>query len=358
MSTESRVASRPPAKKRVPRKPLGELLSPRNIGAIYVWVLIILLFTLTAPDTFPTMQTFKALLNQYSITGLVALSVLIPLAAGYYDLSIGYTLGFAGILVAYLLEHTGMGPVEAGLVTMVACACIGLMNALVVVGFGINSFIGTLGSGAIIAALTLAVSGDQTITGSVGEGFSKIASTSWQGFSLPVLYLLILTVGLWWWLERTRTGRSFYAMGFEREFARLSGIKVDRLGTVAFVTSAMIAGFAGMVLTGRVASASPQAGPAYLIPTFSAAFLGATQLRRGRFNSWGTVIAVLLLGTGNVGILLSGGPLWAPELFQGLVLIIAVGLTVRGEEGLRGKIIGMWRRARGPKRSDAAVTAD
>lgn len=346
MNTETLPTTAAPAKA-TPRRSLGQLLSVRNIGAIYVWIGIIVLFSLIAPETFPTSQTFKAILNQYSITGIVALSLVIPLAAGYYDLSIGYTLGLAGILVAYLLEHTGMSPVAAGLITIGACVLIGLFNALIVVGFGINSFIGTLGTGAVLAAVTLAISNDQTITGPVGEGFAKIASTSWQDFTLPVLYLLVLVVALWWWLERTRMGRSFYAMGFERETARLSGIKIDRLGTIAFVTSAVLAGFAGMVLAGRVSSASPEAGPAYLIPAFSAAFLGATQLRQGRFNAWGTVIAVLLLGTGNVGLLLAGGPIWAPELFEGVVLIAAVGLTVRGEGGLRGKLAALWRRARG-----------
>ena len=356
MTSEAVTAATPSARPATPRRPLGQLLSVRNIGAIYVWIAIIVLFSLIASETFPTAQTAKAILNQYSITGIVALSLVIPLAAGFYDLSIGYTLGLAGILAAYLLENTGMSPLAAGAITIAACVVIGLFNALVVVGFGINSFIGTLGTGAVLAAITLAISNDQTITGRIGEDFAKIASTSWEGLMLPVLYLLAIVVGLWWWLERTRMGRNFYAMGFEREAARLSGVKIDRLGTIAFVTSAVIAGFAGMVLAGRVSSASPSVGPAYLIPAFSAAFLGATQLRQGRFNAWGTVIAVLLLGTGNVGLLLDGGPAWTPQLFEGLVLIAAVGLTVSGNEGLRGKIANAWRRAR--ERGSGAEAGD
>lgn len=330
-----------------PRRPLSELLSVRNVGAIYVWIAIVILFALVAADTFPTSQTAKAILNQYSITGMVALSLVIPLAAGFYDLSIGYTLGLSGILAAYLLEHTTMSPVAAGAITLAACVVIGLVNAFVVVGLGVNSFIGTLGTGALLAATTLAISNDQTITGRIGEDFSKIASTQWEGITLPVLYLLVLTIGLAWWLGRTGMGRSFYAMGFEREAARLSGIRIDRLGTIAFVTSALIAGFAGMVLAGRVSSASPEAGPSYLIPAFSAAFLGATQLKQGRFNPWGTVIAVLLLGTGNVGLLLAGGPNWTPQLFEGIVLITAVALTVTGGGALRTSLRNARRRLRG-----------
>jgi ribose transport system permease protein len=332
---------------------IGALLSPRNIGALYVWIVIIVLFTLIAPDTFPTVTTAKGILNQYSVTGLMALSLVVPLAASYYDLSIGYTMSLAGVLAAELLNKTAWSPVVVGLVVIVACVAIGLLNAFVVVGLGVDSFIGTLGSGAIIAAVTLGISGNQTITGRVGEGFANISSTDIAGISLPVFYLLIVMVGIGYWLERTRTGRHLYAMGFDRETARLTGISVNRLGTVAFITSAVIAGFAGMVLAGRVSSGSPDAGPSYLIPAFSAAFLGATQLRRGRFNPWGAVIAVLLLGTGDVGLLLAGGPIWTPNLFEGTALIAAVALTGFGHSAIRERISVL--RARGKQRANAPL---
>lgn len=352
---EAPPAAAPPVAGR--RRSLRSLLSVRNIGAVYVWLAIIVLFSLIAAETFPTTQTAKAILNQYSITGMVALSLIVPLAAGYYDLSIGYTLGLAGIVAAYLLAETDLSPVAVGVITMLACACMGLLNALVVVGFKVDSFIGTLGTGAIVAAITLAISKDQTITGRIGESFSDLASTSVAGITLPVLYLVLIALVLAWWLERTQMGRQFYAMGFEREAARLSGIKVNKLGVIAFVTSAVIAGFAGMVLAARVSSGSPSAGPAYLIPAFSAAFLGATQFRQGRFNPWGTIVAVLLLGTGNVGLLLAGGPNWTPQLFEGVVLIAAVALTGLGTSTLRDRLRA--RRARrdtGPPATEEATS--
>jgi len=91
--------------------------------------------------------------------------------------------------------------------------------------------------------------------------------------------------------------------------------------------SAILAGFAGIVLTSRVTSGDPTVGPAYLLPAFAAAFVGATQLRQGRFNAWGTIIAVLLLGTGTEGLADVGAPEWAPSVFAGVTLILAVGLT-------------------------------
>jgi ribose transport system permease protein len=318
-------------------------LAVRNIGAVYVWLMIVLLFSLISPSTFATLQTGKSVLNQYAITGMVGLSVIVPLAAGVYDLSIGSIVGITGVLAAYLLEKTSMSPVVVGLVVIAACVVIGLCNALVVAGLKVNSFIATLGTGAILTAITTALSGGEVITGRIGNGFSKLATTSFGGIQIAVVYLLVIMVVLGYWLERTQSGREIYATGFDAETARLTGAPVTRIVTLSFVTSAVISGFAGMVLAAQVASGSPDVGQTYLIPAFSAAFLGATQLRGGRFNAWGTVIGVLLLGTGNVGLLISGGPTWTPNLFEGCVLIAAVALSVTRQPG-RGPLSRLLRR--------------
>jgi ribose transport system permease protein len=312
------------------RKRWARRLAPTNIGAIYVWIVIIVLFSLITPDVFPTSQTAKSIVNQYSITGIVALSLVVPLSAAVYDLSIGFVMSFSGIIVAQLLATTSMSPVEAGVLAMLACVAIGLINAFIVVVMRVNSFIATLGSGAIVASLTTAISNDAPIAGRVGDGpFGKLASIGIGNVTLPFFYLLILMVLIGYWLERTSSGRQIYAVGFDTEAARLTGAPVKRLTAISLVASATIAGFAGLVLAARVSSADPNAGAAYLIPAFSAAFLGATQFRGGRFNPWGTVIAVMLLGTGDVGLLVSGGPTWTPPLFEGVVLIAAVALTVQ-----------------------------
>jgi ribose transport system permease protein len=129
-------------------------------------------------------------------------------------------------------------------------------------------------------------------------------------------------------LEQTVLGRKFYATGYNPEVTRLVGESVRSIRTIALLCSGTIAAFAGVVLCARIQAAEPSGGPSYMIPAFSAAFLGATQFRHGRFNPWGTVVAVLMLGTGSVGLLLAGAPQWAPQVFSGVVLIAAVGVTV------------------------------
>jgi ribose transport system permease protein len=330
--------NRPVAQAHLRRLPIGKWLSARNIGAVYVWFLIVLLFTIISPDTFPTAQTGKSILNQYAITGMVALALVVPLAAGLYDLSIGSTVSLSGVLIAYVLAHTSLSPVIGGVLVIAACVLVGLVNAFIVSVLRVSSFIATLGTGAIMTAITSALSGNEIITGRVGNGYTKLATTNLGGIQIQVLYMILIMIALGYWLERTQSGRQIYATGFDVETARLTGAPVRRIVILSFVTSAVVSGFAGMVLAAQVSAGSPDVGASYLIPAFSAAFLGATQLRGGRFNPWGTVLGVLLVGTGNVALLVAGGPTWTPDLFEGCILIAAVALTSVNRDAIRGGV--------------------
>jgi ribose transport system permease protein len=93
------------------------------------------------------------------------------------------------------------------------------------------------------------------------------------------------------------------------------------------VTCGAIAALAGVLISSRLGTGDPTIGPAYLLPAFSAAFLGSTQFRGGRFDVWGTVVAVYVLATGVKGLQLAGAPIWIPDLFNGVALLVAVGLA-------------------------------
>jgi ribose transport system permease protein len=324
MITSAEVAQAPEKRRTAG---LATRLSYRNVGAVYVWIALIVIFAIWKPSLFPTAQTVKSTLNQYAITGLAALSVVMPLAAGVFDLSIGSTIGFAGVFVGWSLDTLKLPPAGAIALTLCAGLAIGLFNSLVVVRMRIDSFIGTLATGSIIAALTLWVSGDQIITGKLSGSFMNVASASVGGIQLPVLYMLVAMLVLGYVLEQTVFGRQIYAAGYGPDVARLIGVRVGRLRTISLVCSGLLGAFAGIALAAQLGAADPTTGPEYLIPAFSAVFVGATQFRHGRFNPWGTVVAVLMIGTGSVGLLLAGTQPWMPQVFQGAVLIVAVGVT-------------------------------
>lgn len=326
-------------------------LSFRTIGAIYVWIAIIVLFSIWQPDTFPTWQTARTILNQNAVAGLVALSLVAPLAARVFDLSIGYVLGFACVLVAYLLAHTGIAWPLAALITFAVVLGLGVVNAVTVVALRIDSFIGTLATGALMQAGIIIITGEEPITGGRLTGpFSSLATISAGGLALPVFVTLAAAGILWWLLDHTVTGRRLYATGFNDEAARLTGVRVSRLRFASLLASAAVAGLAGILLCAQISSGSPDVGPSYLLDGYAAAFLGATQFRPGRFNPWGTLVATMLLGTGHSGLSLVGAPTWSSSLFTGVVLLLALGVSTaeRRTIGARGRLRLRARRTAAP----------
>ena len=280
-----------------------------RIGAVYVWLGIIVLFSLWVPETFPNLATAKQILNANAITALAALSITIPLSARVFDLSFAGVMTLTGVVVAHLIA-------------------VGVINAVVVVVMKIDSFIATLATGSLIAALITMVTNEVPITDAkLGEAFAKIGQTSVDGVTLGVLYCAVVAVAIWYLLEHTASGRRLYATGFNPDAARLAGVRTDRLRFLSLVASGGLAGATGIVLASMLGSGSPTAGTPYLLPAFAAAFLGATQLKHGRFNAGGTIIAVLLLGTGVTGLALANAPQWAGDMFVGVVLIASLAVT-------------------------------
>jgi ribose transport system permease protein len=320
-----------PAPSRHARPPLPQRarsgLAVDKVGAVYVWLGIIVVFSLWAPDTFPNIGTAKQILNANAITGLAALSITIPLAARVFDLSFAYVMTLTGVAVAhFIVDGMPLGLALAlGLAIGVA---IGVINAIVVVVMKIDSFIGTLATGSLIQALITMVTNDTPISDAKLAGpFAKIGQTEIGGVILPVFYFAAAAIVVWYLLEHTATGRRLYATGFNPDAARLAGVKVDRLRFMSLVVSGGLAGATGIVLASVLGSGSPTAGVPYLLPAFAAVFLGATQLKNGRFNAGGTIIAVLLLGTGVTGLGLANAPQWASAMFVGFVLIAALAVT-------------------------------
>ena len=304
-------------------------LSFSNIGLVYVWLLVIIVFSITTPSLFPTGETFRAVLNNYSIGGLAALAVLVPMVSGAIDASIGGNISLTSVVCARLVGDAHVSILEAVVLTLLVGALIGLANVLVVVVLQIPAIIGTLAIWLIADAMSVAVSGNEIqasarLSGSFGSIFSQ---ASWADVTIPVLYLLAIGIVLGVLLTQTPAGRYTYATGLNPSVARDAGIPLKLVQARALVVGGILGAFTGIVFAAHIASASPLGGDSYLLPAFAAVFLGATQFRSKRFNAMGTILAVFMLGTGQYGLVLAGAPQWTPNIFQGLALITAMGFS-------------------------------
>lgn len=305
---------------------LARALSFRNISALYIFVVMFIVFSIWVPHTFLQWNTWKSLFDAQAVTAILAVGLVIALSAGTFDLAIGTELGLGAIFVAWLLVDKGVPLVPAFILTIIAGGVIGLANGLLVTKVRIDSFIATLGMSSVLLALIAWISNSQQILG-VGSSFEKLGTTEIFGLTLPVYLTLVVGLVVWYVLERTPLGRRVYATGGNIEAARLAGVRVAAVAIGSLMACGAIAAFAGMLETANLGTGDPTIGPSYLLPAFSAAFLGSTQFRGGRFNVWGTIVAVIVLATGVKGLQLAGAPIWIPDLFNGAALLIAVGLA-------------------------------
>jgi ribose transport system permease protein len=305
-----------------PPRPLGERL---RTG---LSVEKIVLFSIWVPDTFPKWDTARQILNNNAIGAMAGLALIVPLAAGVFDISVPYVMTLSGVMCAYTVVNTDLPLAVAFLIAMGVAIAVGVVNGIVVVLLKIDSLIGTLATGFLVQALVKWRTGSKVVTSErLAGGFSRIARRQLLDFTLPVFYTIAIATALWYVLEHTATGRRIYATGFNRDATRLAGVRTERIRFGALVLSSTLAGFAGIVLASQLGSGLSTAGDSYLLGAFAAVFLGATQLKNGRFNAWGTIIGVVLLGTGTTGLGLASQPQWVQDTFRGVVLIASLALT-------------------------------
>ena len=309
-----------------PRARVKKFLAFGNISALYVFVLIVVVFALWIPETFLNWPTWRALLDNQAITAIAALGLLLPLSAGVFNLAIGLQVGFGSIFVGWLLIDRGVPVVPAMAVTALAGGVVGGISGLLIVKARIDSFIATLGVSSLLAATITVVSDGEQILGAPAS-FVTVGTGDVLGVTYPVLFVIVIAAGLWYVLERTPVGRRVYATGGNPEAARLAGVKTSTVVLATLIACGVIAAVAGMLVTARLGNADPVIGPGYLLPAFTAAFLGSTQFKGGRFNVLGTVVAVYVLAAGVKGLQLAGAPVWIPDAFNGAALLIAVALA-------------------------------
>jgi ribose transport system permease protein len=297
-----------------------------NYGAVLVLAAMIIVFSILLPTTFASRGNFSAILADQSIPGILALAAVLALAAGEFDLSLGSNLGFSAI-IAIFMSNAGL-PIGVVLaVTLATGILIGAANAFLVIRIGVNAFIATLGVGTVLVGGNLWITNSALITLDSTD-LAGLTITRVAGIQIVLVYFVLAALIAWYTMEKTPFGRYLRATGMGRDAAHLSGVRTDRYLTAAFVAAGALASLAGFLFASRAGSATPTLGPEFLLPAYAAAFLGATTIKPGYFNVWGTVVGVFILAVGSNGLVILGAETWVTNIFNGLALIVAVSASV------------------------------
>ena len=267
-------------------------------GLVILTVLLILLFSILLPNTFPTVLNLRAILSDKSIIAVLSLAAMIPMVAGRIDLTVGYGIVLWHILAISLQVTYGISWPIAVLIVIALGALTGALNGILVEVAKIDAFIATLGTGTVLYAIALWHSGGRQVVGELDPEFYLLSGRWVLGLPITGFYVLAISLVMWVVLEFTPVGRYLYAIGANQKAAELNGIPTRKFVLGAFVASGTLAAVAGVLLASKLRIGQASVGLEFLLPALVGAFLGSTTIKPGRVNVWGTIIGVIILAAG------------------------------------------------------------
>jgi len=284
----------------------------------------LLLFLLLSAlvENFFTAANIVGLMLSVAQIGMVACTMMLCLASRDFDLSVGSTIAFAGVLGAIILERSGsLGLALGG--GLLAGALIGAANGMLIAYLRVNALIATLATMLMVRGLAFIVSRGQAV-GIASEGFIALGDSQLLGLPLPVWTSAACFLVFGVLLNHTVFGRNTLAIGGNPEAARLAGVRVERLRVWIFALQGLVTALAGLILAARITSGQPNSAQGFELDVISACVLGGVSLQGGRARIFGVLIGVLIMGTlENVMNLLDVDAFYQ-YLMRGLILLAAV----------------------------------
>jgi ribose transport system permease protein len=302
-------------------------------GALVILLLLVVVFSLTS-DNFLTTNNLLNILRQYSVPAILAVGQTVVIVSAGIDLSVAATAALSGSLMGVAFAHWGWPEPAALGLGLLAGFAVGAVNGLVITKWKVPDFIATLGTLAAVRGIALLVTDGLPVpdyTRSVeGRRIPDTVSTlgAESVFRIPLIALVAVACAIvgWFLLSRTRLGRSAYAIGGNREAARVSGIRVERSKVWIYVFSGLMAAVAGFMLTGRQASANALMADGMELQSIAAVVIGGTNLFGGEGSVGGTIIGILIIGVLSNGLNILGVAEFWQRVVNGSIIVLVVAL--------------------------------
>jgi simple sugar transport system permease protein len=324
------------------RTPLGLETVGRSLRryAIFIVLFALIVFFDLEEPAFLRVNNLFSVLQSVAVVALLGVGVTVTLAVDGFDLSVGSVAAFSLMLSSYAMVVWQFSAAATVALALGAGAAIGLANGLLIVGLRIPDLLATLGMMFLIAGLQLIPSAGRSITtglilpdGSVAQGsfdsaFLAIGRRHLAGVvPLPVVIVAIIALLFWFFMERTRWGRVFYAIGGNETAAYLAGAPVRRYRVAAYAISGALAALGGVFVAARVGRGDVFAGSSLLLDSVAAALIGFAVLDQRRANVFGAVTGAVFVGIVLNGLTMLNVPYYTQDFVKGLVLVGALAVT-------------------------------
>ena len=301
-------------------------------GLLVIFVLAFALVSVFVPN-FLTERNVLGLLQSVVTVGIVACTMMFCLAARDFDLSVGSTVAFTGMVAVMASNATGSIPLGI-LAALAAGAVVGWFNGFVIAKFNINALIATLAMMQIVRGLAL-IASDGRAVGINDPACFNIALSKFLGIPTPIWVLAILFAIFGFVLNRTVFGKNILAIGGNPEASRLAGVNVDRSRIYVFALQGFVCAIAGILLASRITSGQPNSAIGLELSVMSACVLGGVSLAGGRATMSGVIVGVMIMGIAENAMNLLNIPAFYQYIVRGVILLLAVLL-----DNLRSSALG------------------
>ena len=325
MTTETTAAERVNGRT-VALKTARRMVTAPTVGPFFALVLTMAFFTFQS-DRFLQAQNLSLVLQQMMVVGVLAIGQTLVILTAGIDLSVGTVMALGQVVMTKLAVVSGVPALPALLIGISTCVVFGIVNGGLVTRIRLPAFIVTLGTLNIAFALTHVVSNDETYTGlpNVLLFFGRTFRVVGADFTYGVVFMLALYAITWFALAHTAWGRHVFAVGDNKEAARLTGINTDRVLLSVYTIAGVTAGLAAMLLVGRTEVGDPNAGQTTEnLDSITAVVLGGTSLFGGRGTIVGTLIGAVIVGVFRNGLTLIGVQVIYQYLVTGILIILAI----------------------------------
>ena len=304
------------------KKELGSVL--RNFALVFI-IAIIVFMSFVSP-VFMTSKNIINIIRQISINGIIAVGMTFVILTGGIDLSVGSVVAITSVIVGSMLQG-GSNWLVACIVALLISLVFGAFNGFMIAYVGFQPFIATLATVTMGSGIALAYSDGKPFTIS-NESFLKIGQGYLGAIPIPiVLLVIVVAIGLII-LKTTTFGRYVFAIGGNKNAAKLSGVRTRRVELMVYVISALCASIVGLILSARISSGQPTAGEGYELDAIAATAIGGTSMTGGVGSLTGTIFGFVLLGLMTNSMNLLNINSFYQEIVKGILIIIAVFLDM------------------------------
>ncbi|NLC26928.1 MAG: ABC transporter permease [Fastidiosipila sp.] len=330
------------------KKGLGGSIKRSNMTAVLVVLILLILIASVASRYFLDIYNIQALLRDLSFVGMIAVGQSMLLLVGELDLSVGKIASLTGIVTGMMMVYGGWNSWLSLLLGLVFGTLLGILNGIIITKLRLNSMVATIGMQGVYGGINLVLTRGKAIT-NIPEEIQFLGKGNIGPIPIPFIFTIVILILVVAFVKKTKTGRHIYAIGNNREVAKILGIKVDQNRVLIYAMVGFISALAGLLYMARLGSSQSTVGESWPMNSIAASVIGGVSLSGGIGNPAGALIGAAIIALIQNMIVLFGVNVYWQSAVSGFVVVIAISFSSMTE---------IWREKQGQKRVQRRMAAE